>query len=102
MKKVSLGNRFLGFHGWVLLGYALMGQGFFYVGIPPLFIGEISLIFGFISIFLNRSTNYFLSTAFPKILKLLPAQILVIFMTWCLIGTIPHGEDVTFLERINH
>ena len=90
MKKVSLGDRFLGFHGWVLLGYALMGRGFSYVGIPPLFIGEISLIFGFISIFLNRSTNYFLSTALPKILKLLPAQILVIFMTWCLICTIPY------------
>ncbi len=90
MQRTSLGDRFLEFHSWVLVGYSLMGRGFSYVGIPPLFIGEISLIFGFISILFNRSTRYFLTIAFPTILKLLPAKILVVFMAWCLICTIPY------------
>lgn len=30
-----------------LLGYAIMGRGFAYTGVPPLFVGEIMLILGF-------------------------------------------------------
>src|SRR5665213_2946742 len=37
---------FLTFLGLVLLGYALAGRGFAYVGLPPVFIGEISLLAG--------------------------------------------------------
>jgi O-Antigen ligase len=90
MQRTSLGDRFLGFHSWVLVGYSLMGRGFSYVGLPPLFIGEISLIFGFVSILFNRSTNTFLDKILPAVLQLLPAKILVVFMAWCLVCTIPH------------
>ncbi len=67
-----------------------MGRGFSYVGVPPLFIGEISLIFGFVSVLLNQSVRYLIKTALPTVLKLPAAKILVLFMTWCLICTIPH------------
>ncbi len=33
----------------VLLGYALAGKGFAYVGLPPLFIGEITLGCGLVA-----------------------------------------------------
>jgi hypothetical protein len=39
-------RRYFGFLGIVLLGYALAGRGFAYVGLPPIFIGEISLAVG--------------------------------------------------------
>jgi O-Antigen ligase len=90
MQRTSLGDRFLEFHSWVLVGYSLMGRGFSYIGVPPLFIGEISLVFGFVSILLNQSVRYFIKTAFPTVLKLLPAKLLVLFMAWGLICTIPH------------
>jgi hypothetical protein len=38
--------RFVTLLCFVLLGYALSGRGFAYVGVPPLFIGEISLLLG--------------------------------------------------------
>lgn len=39
-------ERYLLFLGIVLAGYALAGRGFAYVGLPPLFIGEIALLVG--------------------------------------------------------
>lgn len=42
----DLHDRYLGFLGFTLAGYALLGKGFAYVGVPPLFIGEIALVLG--------------------------------------------------------
>jgi hypothetical protein len=39
-------ERFFVFLGIVLLGYALDGRGFAYLGYPPLFIGEVTLLVG--------------------------------------------------------
>ena len=41
-----LGDRYLTVLGWCLLGYALMGRAFAYLGVPPLFIGEAMLAAG--------------------------------------------------------
>ena len=46
IKKTAVGDKFLNWHCWVLLGYGICGRGFAYVGVPPLFIGEITLAFG--------------------------------------------------------
>ncbi len=40
------GDRYVRWLGAVLLGYALFSRGFAYVGLPPLFIGEIMILFG--------------------------------------------------------
>lgn len=42
-----IGDRYLMCLGLTLLGYALDGRGFAYVGIPPLFIGEAMMLAGF-------------------------------------------------------
>ncbi len=44
--RPDLHDRYLGFLGFTLAGYALLGKGFAYVGVPPLFIGEIALVLG--------------------------------------------------------
>ncbi len=90
MKTSGLGDRFLGFHSWVLLGYALLGRGFSYFGVAPLYIGEISLLFGFVTVLLNRLTPYWMQSVLPRVLNLLPAQLLVVFMGWGLCRTIPY------------
>ena len=40
------GDRYVLWLGAVLLGYALFSRGFAYLGLPPLFIGEIMILFG--------------------------------------------------------
>jgi hypothetical protein len=42
------GDRYLALLGIVLLGYAVMGKGFAYLGIPPLYVGEIAFLGGII------------------------------------------------------
>ncbi len=81
-KKSAVADKFLKWHSWVLLGYALCGRGFSYVGFPPVFIGEITLLFGLIALSINKSI--------PKILTLVQTWILILFMLWCCINTIPY------------
>lgn len=45
------GDTFLVFFGCVLIGYALFSRSFAYVGVPPLFIGEVSLGVGLLTLF---------------------------------------------------
>ncbi|HEX9950909.1 MAG TPA: O-antigen ligase family protein [Rubricoccaceae bacterium] len=40
------GDRYMLWLGGVLLGYALLSRSFAYIGVPPLFIGEIMIVFG--------------------------------------------------------
>lgn len=77
-----LGDRFIGWLGWLLLGYALLGRGFAYVGLPPLFVGEISLLFGLVALTQSRSL--------PWALRLPPMRILLVFMLWSAACTVPY------------
>ena len=83
------GDRYLAFLAIVLLGYALMGKGFAYIGLPPLYVGEIALLTG-IAIFLN-------SGALLASLATLPCVLLSVAMVWVLARTVPfvgvHGFD---------
>ncbi|MGN6506979.1 MAG: O-antigen ligase family protein [Tepidisphaeraceae bacterium] len=55
---VAFGDRFLKFFACVLLGYAIGGRGFAYIGIPPLFIGEITLLFGIVAFVRCRAWHW--------------------------------------------
>ena len=51
----TLRERFIIFLGIVLLGYSLAGRGFAYVGLPPVFIGEIALFIGLLVLAASKS-----------------------------------------------
>ncbi len=84
-KKTAIADKFLSWHCWVLLGYALCGRGFSYWGVSPLFIGEITLVFGLVALSLSKS--------FPKLLKQYQTWFLIVFMVWCCINTIPYFPE---------
>ncbi|MEZ5851756.1 MAG: O-antigen ligase family protein [Hyphomicrobiaceae bacterium] len=68
----------------VLLGYVFIGKGFAYQGLPPLFIGEITLLCGGLIFLLSRAAIASISTA--------PAAILATMMLWVVIRTVPYIE----------
>jgi O-Antigen ligase len=90
MDKIGLSTRYLQWHTWILLGYALMGRGFSYLGVPPFYIGEITLLLGFIGLLCNRAVGGMLNVSAAQLLKLPPAIFLVIFMLWCSLQTFPY------------
>ena len=68
------GDRVLTALGVILLGYALMGRGFAYLGVPPLFVGEIVLAAGLGVVLLARRM--------PPLAPALPMWILGILLAW--------------------
>ena len=79
---VTLSDRYTVLLACVLLGYAILGKGFAYLGVPPLFMGEISLVLGLAVAF--RSDCLFAALA------QLPCLLLAILMVWVLARTIPN------------
>src|SRR5206468_5209489 len=47
-RSIGLSDHYLVLLSGALLGYAMVGKGFAYLGLPPLFIGEIALLAGFV------------------------------------------------------
>jgi O-Antigen ligase len=74
-------DRYLLLLSGVLFGYALLGKGFAYIGLPPLFIGEITLLAG-IAVLLGTK-------CFVASLTALPSLLLALTMGWVLARTIP-------------
>lgn len=74
---------FFVFYLTVLLGYALLNRLFAYIAIiPPLYIGDLLLICGmFVFIFTSKKT---------KILNNCVSKMLIIFVTWGVIRTVPY------------
>src|SRR5688572_10984212 len=64
-----------------LLGYALFGKGWAYLGLPPFYIGEFALGFGLLVTFFAGH--------WPATLRLLPVQMLGLLMLWGLVRTVP-------------
>ncbi len=88
-RVMTLNDRYLQLLALALLGYALAGKGFAYVGIPPLFIGEIVYLLGIVA---------FIATGcWVAVLASLPALMLALLMGLVIIRTIPyvgtHGLD---------
>lgn len=75
------GDRYLALLAIALMGYALMGRGFAYLGFPPLYVGEIALLIGTIVFLRNGALVASLAT--------LPSLLLVALMVWVLARTIP-------------
>ncbi|QWG24804.1 O-antigen ligase family protein [Bradyrhizobium sediminis] len=78
---LSEGDWYLALLAIVLLGYALMGKGFAYLGYPPLYVGEITFFIGIV-VFLRIG-------AFAGALATLPALLLFALMAWVLARTLP-------------
>lgn len=79
--RADWGDRYLGLLCFVLAGYAIFGKGFAYVGVPPLFIGEITLVLGVLALMASRSWIAMLMTV--------PSLALLAFMGWILVRTVP-------------
>jgi hypothetical protein len=75
--------------GWLdllcltLLGYALFGKGWAYVGIPPLFIGDALLVFGVLCLLLLRPV-------LGVVLSSPPLWLVLLLMGWGAIRTWPY------------
>ena len=81
----SIADQFLTFFTLVLGGYALGSKGFAYLGISPVYIGEISLLFGLAAFWYTR-------TARPLLRSWL-IRFLLAFMTFGAIRTIPYLRE---------
>lgn len=87
-RALSTGDRYLALLSVVLLGYALMGKGFAYLGIPPLYVGEIAFLAG-IAAFAR-------SGALVASLATLPSLVLITTMIWVLMRTVPFVSTYGF------
>ncbi|MEM7786254.1 MAG: O-antigen ligase family protein [Bacteroidota bacterium] len=77
-----LGDRWLAVLGVVLVGYALFGRGFAYLGVPPLFIGEIVLATGLVVVLT--------AIRLPRLLPTIPMKLLAVLMLWVVLRTVPY------------
>jgi hypothetical protein len=64
-----------------LVGYAMLGRGFAYTGVPPIFIGEVFLILGIFTLYSTFNNNIFKSHI---------VWLLIAYMTTGLFTTFPH------------
>ena len=80
-KPADLSDYYLVLLSGVLLGYATIGKGFAYLGLPPIFIGEIALLTGFVILLRTGCLIAALTT--------LPSLILAATMAWVLLRTLP-------------
>jgi len=80
-RALLAGDRYLAFLAIVLLGYALMGKGFAYLGFPPLYVGEIAFLSGIV-VFLRTGVSV-------GALATLPAVLLAALMALVLARTLP-------------
>jgi O-Antigen ligase len=75
------GDRYILALSCVLLGYAVMGKGFAYLGYPPVLVGELTFLAGIF--FLLRSGSLVAVFAFG------PSLLLAAIMSWTLLRTLP-------------
>jgi O-antigen ligase len=85
----SMSDKYLVLLSCILLGYAVGGKGFAYLGFPPLYIGELALLIGSV-VFLRTSCAVAVLTTLPSLL-LVAAMLLVLSRTLPLISV--YGMD---------
>ena len=79
---MSHGDRYLRILCILLLGYALMGKGFAYLGVAPLYVGEATMLYGIVALFFSDNWSRILRTAW-----LWP---LFALMAWGALRTVPY------------
>lgn len=66
-------------------GYAVAGKGFAYVGVPPLFVGEMLAVAGMAVIMTSRSLG--------SVMRMPAAWLMTLLCVWCTLRTLPYvGE----------
>lgn len=79
----------IGFLAFLLVGYAMVGRGFAYLGVPPVFLGEVGLALG-----LAAAAG---SGRIRRVLRSPIAWLLLAYMAWGAARTLPyvgvHGVD---------
>jgi O-Antigen ligase len=75
------GNRFIRILCFLLIGYALLGKGFAYLGVPPLYVGEMTMAYGIYALLVSENWSRILRTAW-----LWPV---IALMGWGALRTIP-------------
>jgi hypothetical protein len=86
-KSSGLGDYYLILLSGVLMGYAVIGKGFAYLGIPPIFIGEIVLLAGIVIVVL------FQTGCFIAAFATLPSLLLAAAMGWVALRTLPYVSE---------
>ncbi|MGA2583743.1 MAG: O-antigen ligase family protein [Tepidisphaeraceae bacterium] len=81
-RGIGHGDYFLRFLGIALLGYAVIGKGFAYIGVPPLYIGEMVLAYGVFALCMSENWSRVLRTGW--------VWPLLAYMAWGLIRTVPY------------
>jgi hypothetical protein len=75
------GDRYLMLLACALAGYAILGKGFAYLGVPPLFVGEIVLMAGCVTVLRMGGI--------PALFAFAPGLLLAVLMAWTLVRTLP-------------
>jgi hypothetical protein len=83
-RPTSFGDHYLVLLGGVLVGLAMMGKGFAYLGFPPIYMGEAAFLAGIV-VFLRTG-------CFIAALTTLPSLLLAALMIWVLLRTLPFLE----------
>lgn len=81
MQRFRFNDSYLLLLAFCLCGYAVLGKGFAYLGVPPLFIGEILLVLGVVALL---KTGCWIA-----VLTSLPSILLALLMLWVWIRTLP-------------
>jgi len=83
------GDWYLWWHGCLLAAYALLGKAFAYVGVGPVFVGELSLAAGLLAALLSRSVL--------RVFTVPATWFLAALMCWGAMRTVPsfgpYGRD---------
>ena len=82
---VALPDRYLFVLAIVLAGYAVDGRAFAYIGIPPIFVGEIALLFGLSTLICTPHWSRMFRQ--PAAIVLLP------FVLWGFLRTAPFVRE---------
>src|SRR3954468_24574083 len=82
LRRLRTGDRYFAFLCVCLLGYALAGRGFAYIGVNPLFIGEVMLMIG-VLVLLK-------SNVISRLMQVRVFIPMVLFMSWGAACTIPY------------
>jgi O-Antigen ligase len=80
-RSTSLSDHYLVLLSGALIGYAIIGKGFAYLGFPPIYIGEICFFTGFVILLQTGCLIAALTT--------LPSLLLAATMAWVLLRTLP-------------
>ena len=85
----TVADEFLAFFAVVLGGYALGSKGFSYLGFSPVYIGEISLVFGLVALWCTHTIRHLLRAPLVRLLLL--------FMAFGALRTLPFVQQYGLL-----